>query len=77
MTTEREALEQIRALWCPLCGTSPTGSEPECSWCVRLADILASVDAPAPCPICQGPSRETVGLVCQTCGRDYGRTGEQ
>lgn len=26
-----------------------------------------------PCPTCQvGPIRETVGLVCQTCGRDYG-----
>lgn len=27
---------------------------------------------PAPCPTCQGPVRETVGMVCQTCGRDYG-----
>lgn len=25
------------------------------------------------CPTCSGPSRETVGLVCQTCGTDYGR----
>jgi hypothetical protein len=24
------------------------------------------------CPTCSGPSRETVGLVCQTCGTDYG-----
>jgi hypothetical protein len=23
------------------------------------------------CPTCQGRSRETVGMVCQTCGRDY------
>lgn len=23
------------------------------------------------CPTCQGPSRETKGMVCQTCGRDY------
>lgn len=26
----------------------------------------------AGCPTCTGPTRETVGLVCQTCGRDYG-----
>jgi hypothetical protein len=25
-----------------------------------------------PCPTCSGPSRETVGMVCQTCGTDYG-----
>lgn len=24
------------------------------------------------CPTCMGRSRETVGLVCQTCGTDYG-----
>lgn len=24
-----------------------------------------------PCPTCQGFSRETVGMVCQTCGRDF------
>lgn len=28
---------------------------------------------PEPCPTCSGPSRETVGMVCQTCGTDYGR----
>lgn len=25
-----------------------------------------------PCPTCTGPLRETVGMVCQTCGTDYG-----
>lgn len=25
-----------------------------------------------PCPTCTGPTRETVNLVCQTCGTDYG-----
>ena len=30
----------------------------------------------APCPTCAFPRRETVGLVCQTCGRDYGATSE-
>jgi hypothetical protein len=24
------------------------------------------------CPTCEGQSRETKGLVCQTCGHDYG-----
>jgi hypothetical protein len=24
-----------------------------------------------PCPTCSGPVRETVGMVCQTCGTDY------
>ena len=28
------------------------------------------------CPICSGPIRETVGLVCQTCGTDYGASDE-
>jgi hypothetical protein len=23
------------------------------------------------CPTCSGPVRETVGMVCQTCGTDY------
>jgi hypothetical protein len=23
------------------------------------------------CPTCSGPTRETVGMVCQTCGTDY------
>lgn len=28
--------------------------------------------ADRPCPACQGPTtRETVNMVCQTCGRDY------
>lgn len=24
-----------------------------------------------PCPTCTGRSRETAGMVCQTCGTDY------
>jgi hypothetical protein len=23
------------------------------------------------CPTCMGPQRETVGMICQTCGTDY------
>lgn len=26
------------------------------------------------CPTCSWPTRETVGMVCQTCGTDYGGT---
>ncbi len=26
---------------------------------------------PAPCPTCSGPARETVNMVCPTCGADY------
>lgn len=27
--------------------------------------------APEECPTCSGPQRETVGMVCQTCGTDF------
>lgn len=27
--------------------------------------------AEEPCPTCTGPTRETVGMICQTCGTDY------
>lgn len=30
---------------------------------------------PEPCPTCTGPTRETVGMVCQTCGTDYSADG--
>ncbi len=30
----------------------------------------APMASPAPCPTCSGPVRETVGMVCQTCGAD-------
>jgi hypothetical protein len=40
------------------------------------ADLLATVQDAiardwAPCPLCQGHVRQTVGLVCQLCGHDY------
>ena len=40
------------------------------------ANLLATIrDAIArdwaPCPLCQGHVRQTVGLVCQLCGHDY------
>jgi hypothetical protein len=36
------------------------------------ATSLVLVVDTAPCPTCTGPTRETTGLVCQTCGHDYG-----
>lgn len=30
----------------------------------------------ARCPTCSGPTRETVGMVCQTCGTDHGPPAE-
>lgn len=35
----------------------------------RALDRLAKKDEP--CPTCSGENRETVGMVCQTCGVDY------
>lgn len=40
------------------------------------ADLLATIQDAiardwAPCPLCQGHVRQTVGLVCQLCRRDY------
>lgn len=38
-----------------------------------VADDLPAVAVlpVAPCPTCSGSRRETVGMVCQTCGTDY------
>jgi len=41
-----------------------------------LAILNGEPTSDAPCPTCAFPRRETVGLVCQTCGRDYGATSE-
>lgn len=39
---------------------------------IRLNDLEKEAAVPeTPCPTCSGPSRETVGMVCQTCGTDY------
>ena len=63
---DREAaIRRVRKLWttcsCDRCTTN------------HLA-ILRALDVP--CPTCSGPIRETVGLVCQTCGTDYGAQGD-
>lgn len=38
----------------------------------RPDDVQIVRQQATPCPTCSGPSRETVGMVCQTCGTDYG-----
>lgn len=38
-------------------------------------DRLLALGGPQGCPTCSGSVRETVGMVCQTCGTDYGRSG--
>lgn len=54
---------------CPHChceGTEVDGlAEHDKQLGERVADL--------PCPTCTGPVRETVGMVCQTCGTDYSR----
>lgn len=37
-----------------------------------VAERMAKVE----CPTCQGFHRETVGMVCQACGRNYGPEGD-
>jgi len=39
----------------------------------RLEDAVRAYPTAGPCPTCSPPVRETVGLVCQTCGTDYGQ----
>lgn len=44
----------------------------------ELIDVLSVASAwldATPCPTCSGLFRETVGLVCQTCGTNYGDQG--
>lgn len=51
-------------------------------WRLTLSPSRAAVVAEyaplevLPCPTCSGPIRHTVGMVCQTCGTDYGATTE-
>jgi hypothetical protein len=69
-----EGLEALEAL------TAISAAE-EAIWAVRAArafagtwgaqEGLATVHR-LPCPTCSGAVRETVGMVCRTCGTDYG-----
>lgn len=54
---------------CPQCH-QPAG-RPHTDYCTLAPGAVW--DGVLPCPTCSGPSRETVGMVCQTCGTDYGR----
>lgn len=42
----------------------------------RDQERRAAEAAAAPCRTCMGPVRETVGMVCQTCGKDYAASPE-
>ena len=69
-----DVLAEVRAL-CERAEKNSFGDE-----LVDIHDIYAILNREptpdAPCPTCAFPRRETVGLVCQTCGRDYGATSE-
>lgn len=59
-------------------------SWPDLHWTnTEVLELLHSLRArlmPGPkagCPACSGSSRETVGLVCQTCGTDYSADTER
>ena len=39
----------------------------------EVQDLIAYNFGANPCPTCTGQVRETVNLVCQTCGTDYGK----
>lgn len=72
----RELCERSRAVvrvGCRCCTDECSGTcgagEP-LAWDLDPADVLRALEDE--CPTCEGPIRETVGLVCQTCGTDYG-----
>lgn len=61
----RQAARKVRA--------ARSGVDPSAAFATINALIaMGWRPAPTPCPACSGPSRETVGMVCQTCGTDYG-----
>ncbi len=48
-----------------------SGDGPKCD-CTACRATRAVAIGNRECPTCSWPSRETVGMVCQTCGTDYG-----
>lgn len=76
--------EYVKALEDALMGDTGVRSWPDSSVVNGIRKSLglkelatpAASSAPRPpvyCSTCMGRSRETVGLVCQSCGRDYSR----
>lgn len=56
------------SITCWVCGrTSWNPEDVRYGYCGACHDTTA----PTPCPTCQGDRRETVGMVCPRCGRDY------
>lgn len=37
----------------------------------EIAELIVNAVNDRHCPTCQGRTRETVNMICQTCGRDY------
>ena len=69
--------------------TSPEGSQPsqerrtgvdphtDTNGTVQAATgAYSGPPTPPACPTCSPPMRETVGMVCQTCGTDYAAAGQ-
>lgn len=51
---------------------SPQTAAAKAALAAAVDTLTGASPSPAPCPTCSGPIRETVGMVCQTCGKDYG-----
>jgi len=54
---------------------APVLTEHDQGYNKALSDVFSAMNGwgREECPTCSWPVRETVGLVCQTCGTDYGR----
>lgn len=59
---------------CPVCGTTAQVKVIEPDVASTRGAVTRPVKVLDPnCPTCRtGPGRETTGMVCQTCGTDYG-----
>lgn len=55
----------------PGIGILPYDSEAEARIAAGTAGRVYAPHEPYDCPTCTGPVRETVGMVCPTCGTDY------
>jgi len=63
----RQAAEAKRRLYARLTASAPLLDWPRYKADIQRLDLALAGN----CPTCSGPQRETVGMVCQTCGTDY------